>query len=228
MKRLVLSSSVLLIGLFVVVQSFVPTAKCAVNVASTAEELSIMETVANATAPKTGTVGDANATDSGGEARGPGRSFEGVRDVNMTRADTNIAAEPNAEDLQAKMLEDIEKAFENLRRGSQKEERGWLQLKAERKMQLAKTVQEQLLDELNVLRKIAVEEGAVKTTAAIDMLISDRQEQLKTMLKRMEAEEEKMQRREQMQERRSRDLDKERRPRRSEQQERRSRESSLP
>jgi len=208
-KRLVLSRAVLLIGLFVVGQSFVPTAEGAVGAASMAEELSIMETVANATASKTGKVGDANATDSGGEARGPGRSFEGVGDVNMTGADANIPKEPNAEDLQAKMLEDIEKAFENFKRGSQKEERGWMQLKAEKKMQLAKAVQDQVLDELDALRKIAAEEEAVKTTAAIDMLIADRQERFKKVLKRM-AEEEKTRRKEQSRNKRDRDRDKDR------------------
>lgn len=217
MKRLVLSRSVLLIGLFVVGQSFVPTAEGAVGAASMAEELSIMETVANATASKTGKVGDANATDSSREARGPGRSFEGVGDVNMTGADANIPREPNAEDL---MLKDIEKAFGELKRGSQKEERGWLQLKAEKKTELVKAVQKQLLDELNVLREIAVEEKAVKTTAAIDKLLGDRQEQFKKVLKRMDVENEKMQRKEQMRERRGRerdrdrDRDRERRPRR--------------
>ena len=75
-------------------------------------------------------------------------------------------------------------------------------------------MQDQVLDELNTLRKIAVEEEAVKTTAAIDMLIADRQEQLKTMLQRMGAEKEKMQRKEQRRERRNRDRDRERRPRR--------------
>jgi len=231
-KRLVLSRSVLLIGLFVVGQSFVPTAEGAVGAASMAEELSIMETVATAAVSKTGKVRDANATVPDANAVGPGRSFEGIGDVNMTGADegigdvnmtvadTNIPVEPNAEDLQAKMLEDIEKAFEELKRGSQKEERGWLQLKAEKKTELVKAVQKQLLDELNVLREIAVEEKAVKTTAAIDKLLGDRQERFKKVFERMEAENEKMQRKEQMRERRSRerdrdrDRDRERRPRR--------------
>jgi len=202
-KRLVLSRSVLLIGLFVVGQSFVPTAEGTVGAASMAEELSIMETVANATASKTGKVGDANATV-------PDVNATSVGDVNMTVADANIPKEPNAEDLQAKMLEDIEKAFEELKRGSQKEERGWLQLKAEKKTELVKAVQKQLLDELNVLREIAIEEKAVKTTAAIDKLLGDRQERFKKVLKRMDVENEKMQRKEQMRERRSRERDRER------------------
>ncbi len=213
MKRLVLSRSVLLIGLFVVGQSFVPTAEGTVGAASMAEELSIMETVAGATASKTGKAGDANATV-------PDVNATSIGDVNMTGADANIPKEPNAEDLQAKMLEDIEKAFEELERGSQKEERGWLQLKAEKKTELVKAVQKQLLDELNVLREIAVEEGAVKTTAAIDKLLGDRQERFEKVLERLDVETEKIQRKEQMRERRSRerdrdhDRDRERRPRR--------------
>jgi hypothetical protein len=213
-KRLVLSRAVLLIGFFVVGQSFVPTAEGTVSAASMAEELSIMATVANATASKTGKVGDANATDSSKEARGPGRSFEGVGDVNMTGVDANAAVEPNEEDPHVKMLKDIEKAFENLKRGSQREGREWMRLKGEEGMDLVKAVQKQLLDELNVLREIAVEEDAVKTTAAIDKLLADRQERFEKVLKRMEAEDEKLQRKElrekhrrnEWRERRSRDL----------------------
>lgn len=220
MKRLVLSRSVLLIGLFVVGQSFVPTAEGAVNITSMAEELSVMETVANATASKTGKVVDANAPDSGGEARGPGRSFEGAGDVNMAGVDSNIPMEPNAEDPQVKMLKDIEKAFENLKRGGQREGREWIKLEGKEGMGLVKVVQKQLLDELNVLREIAAEEEAVKTTAAIDKLLADRQERFEKVLKRIEAEDEKLQRKEQIRERRSRERDRdsnrdrERRPRR--------------
>ncbi len=202
MKRLVLSRAVLLIWLFVVGQSFVPTAEGAVGAASMAEELSIMETVAGATASKTGKVGDANAT-----VPDAGRSFEGIGDVNVTVADANATVEPNAEDLQAKMLKDIDKAFENLKRGGQKEEREWVRLKAEEKTDLVKAVRKQLLAELDVLREIAVEEEAVKTTAAIDMLIADRQGRFEKVLKRMEAEDEKMQRREQLRDKRERDRD---------------------
>jgi hypothetical protein len=211
-KHLVLSKSVLLIGLFVAGQSFVPTAKGAVSAASMAEELSIMETVASATASKINKVGDANTTDSSGEARGPGRSSEGVSDINITGADANITAEPNEENLQAEMLKDIEKAFDELKRGGQREGREWMRLKSEEGMNLVKTVQDQLLNELNVLREIAAEEEAVKTTAAIDKLLRDRQERFERVLKRMEAEDEKMQRKEQRRERRSRerDLDRER------------------
>ena len=214
MKRLVLSRWDLLIGLLVVGQSFVPMAEGAVGAASMAEELSIMETVAGATASKTGKVGDANATVPDANAVGPGHSFEGIGDVNMTGADTNIPREPNAEDLQAKMLEDIEKAFEELKRGGQKEERGWLQLKAEKKTELVKAVQKQLLDELNVLREIAVEEKAVKTTAAIDKLLGDRQERFKKVFERMDVEEEKTRRKEQLRNKRGRGRDSDRRPRR--------------
>ena len=223
MKRLVLSRSVLLIGLFVVGQSFVPTAEGTVGAASMAEELSIMETVATAAVSKTGKVRDANATVPDANAVGPGRSFEGIGDVNMTGADANIPKEPNAEDLQAKMLEDIEKAFEELKRGSQKEERGWLQLKAEKKTELVKAVQKQLLDELNVLREIAVEEEAVKTTAAIDKLLGDRQERFKKVLKRMDVENEKMQRKEHLRNKRERDRDRERDRERDRDRERRPR-----
>jgi hypothetical protein len=209
---------VLLIVLFVAAQSLVPTAQCAFDMTSMAEELTVMETVANATASKTAKAADANVA-SEAKVKDSSRSIENVRDIDVTEADANAAVEPNEEDPNAKMLKDIEVVFEDLKRGSQKEDRGWIQLKAEKKTQLAKAVQDQVLDELNALRKIAVEEDAVKTTAAIDMLIADRQERFKETLKRMDAEEEKMRRRESRESRNrrshERDRDRERRQRRT-------------
>lgn len=198
MKRLVLSRSVLLIGLFVVGQSFVPTADSAFNAASMAEELSIMETVAGATASKEGGVKDVNVT-------GPSRSIEGISDVNVTGADANTAVEPNEEDPHVKMLKDIEKAFEDVKQSGQKEGREWLRFKDKERISLARAIQGQVLDELNVLREIAVEEDAVKTTAAIDMLIADRQERYEKVLTRIETEDEKMRRREEMRSKRVRE-----------------------
>jgi len=197
-KRLVLSRSVLLIGLFVVGQSFVPTADSAFNAASMAEELSIMETVAGATASKEGGVKDVNVT-------GPSRSIEGISDVNVTGADANTAVEPNEEDPHVKMLKDIEKAFEDVKQSGQKEGREWLRFKDKERISLARAIQGQVLDELNVLREIAVEEDAVKTTAAIDMLIADRQERYEKVLTRIETEDEKMRRREEMRSKRVRE-----------------------
>jgi len=209
-KRLVLLRLVLLIGLFVVGQSFVSTADGAVGAASIAEELNVMGIVANATASKTGKVGDANVPGSGGEARSLGRSFEGVGDVNVTGADANTTVEPNVEGPHAKMLKDIEKAFEDVKRGGQKEGREWLKFKDKERISLTRAIQGQVLDELDVLREIAVEEEAVKTTAAIDMLIADRQERYKKVLTRMETEDEKMRRREELRNKRERDRDRDR------------------
>lgn len=230
MKRLVLWGLVLSIGLFVAGQSFVSTAKGAVDIASTAEELRIAETVKSgeeAATPKVkaGKVKDANVTGAGEEAAKIGSSSEGVgeanmgagstsspQDVNTTAADVNVVREPNEENLKAGMSEDLENAFAEVKRGGQREGREWLKFKAEQRMGLAKAIQSQVLDELNVLRGIAVEGNAIKTTAAIDILIADREERYKKVLERMESEDEKARCQKQLQDERSRDKE----PRRNE------------
>jgi hypothetical protein len=222
MKRLVLWGLVLLIGLFVAGQSFVSTAKGAVDIASTAEELRIAETVKSgeeAATPKVkaGKVKDANVTGAGEKAAKIGSSSEGVGeanmgDVNMPGADVNVAREPNEENLKAGMSEDLEKAFAEVKRGGQKEGREWMRFDAEQRMGLAKAIQSQVLDELNVLRGIAVEEKAIKTTAAIDILIADRKERYEKVLNRMESEDEKARRQKQLRDERGRDKE----PRRNE------------
>jgi len=103
------------------------------------------------------------------------------------------------------MLKDIEKAFEDVKQSGQKEGREWLRFKDKERISLARAIQGQVLDELNVLREIAVEEDAVKTTAAIDMLIADRQERYEKVLTRIETEDEKMRRREEMRSKRVRE-----------------------
>jgi len=209
MKRLVL-----LIGLFVVGQSFVSTAKGAGDITSMAEELSIAQTVnsgAEAATPNLGMVKEANVATPDEKAANlstlPTNVVEAnAGDVNTTGVDdVNATKEPNTEDLEARISEDLEKAFESVKQDGQKERGEWLRFEPRERIGLAKTVQNQTMDELKVLREIAAEEKADKTIKAIDMLIADRKERYEKVISRMELEEEKIRRREQLREERSRD-----------------------
>ena len=78
------------------------------------------------------------------------------------------AAEPNAAE---KIPKDLAEAMRHIDKEGRTGAREWMRGEPEGRTNLAKTVQEQVTTELNFLRKFAVEEGAVKTTKAIDLLL---------------------------------------------------------
>jgi len=130
------------------------------------------------------------------------RPRSGRADANSLTAELKFLADPNAIKGKIKEFEGLEKALANVTKGSQEETREWAQDTAADKVDLAKAVQKQAIAEFVFIRKLAVEEGAQKTVAAIDGLLLDRQERfgkvLGKMLERTEA-----QRRERMKMRRA-------------------------
>ena len=82
----------------------------------------------------------------------------------------------------------LEKEFEEVDKGSQNELREWVRGPLENRKTLAKTVHEQIITELNFLHKLAVEEGAKKTTAAIDAVLLSRQERFGRVEEKLEEE----------------------------------------
>jgi len=62
----------------------------------------------------------------------------------------------------------------------------WLKTGVENRISLAKAVQEPVKADLIYIRKLAVEEGAKKTTAAIDGLLLSRQKRMERVVQRME------------------------------------------
>ena len=139
----------------------------------------------------------------------PHTPSEPVADVNAV-ADVNVAAEPNA--AKAEWIEELEKALERVKREGEKEIRAWLRGEIENKPRLAEAVQEQVAAELNFIREFAVEEGAVKTTEAVDRLLAGRNERFEEITKRME-EERRRERLREREERRGRDREQRRRDR---------------
>jgi len=91
----------------------------------------------------------------------------------------DILADPNEIKARIKTFEGLEKALAEVAGKSQSETRQWQQNRYDNRTLLIRTVEKQFEDEIGFVRKVAVEEKAKKTTAAIDSLLSRRKERLK-------------------------------------------------
>jgi hypothetical protein len=97
-------------------------------------------------------------------------------------------ADPNKVRARVRAIEGLEKALAELDRQSQNEIREWLQKTTDNRTILERAVERQVRAEFDLIRKLAVEEKAVKTVAAIDGMALNRQERAKKLLKKMEEE----------------------------------------
>jgi hypothetical protein len=97
----------------------------------------------------------------------------------------DILADPNEIRARVKTFEGLEKALEGVDANSQNEMRQWQQKRYDNRTLLIRTVQKQFEDEIGVIRKVAVEEKAKKTTEAIDSTLSGRQERFKQVSKEL-------------------------------------------
>ncbi len=122
-------------------------------------------------------------------------------------ADANATTDPNVIRARIEQFEGLQEALNKVTREGKNEMREWKRSTAEDNLDLAQTVQEQVTAELNFLRELAVEEGAVKTTAAIDGLLADRQERFGKIIEKMERDREKLRRRSEREDRRRRERD---------------------
>ena len=100
----------------------------------------------------------------------------------------DILADPNEIRARIKAFEGLEKALTQVDGRSRYEVREWLQTRVDNRIKLATAVEMQVKIEISFIRKVAIEEKAKKTTKAIDDLLPDRQERLKTLVKTMEEE----------------------------------------
>ncbi len=126
-------------------------------------------------------------------------------DVNSI-ADVNATADPNTVRAKIEEFEVLDEALEQIDKEGKDEIREWKR-RTEDKLELVLAVQKQITAEFNFLRELAVEEGAVKTTAAIDRMLSDRQERYKDVIEKFEKERERLRQRSEREERKSRDRD---------------------
>jgi len=102
--------------------------------------------------------------------------------------DSNTAADPNAVRTDIRAFKGLEKALESVSKKSRQEVREWTQRAVENRLNLAKAVQGQVVAEFGFIRELAVEEGAIKTTTAIDALLASRQERFEKIITRIEEE----------------------------------------
>ena len=128
-------------------------------------------------------------------------------------AGVSTAVDPNAVRARIEEFEGLNEALEQIDTESKGEIREWTRSRTEDKLNLALAVQKQITAEFNFLRELAVEEGAVKTTAAIDGILLDRQERFKDVIEKFEKERERLRRRSEREERRSREQERRERSR---------------
>jgi hypothetical protein len=125
-------------------------------------------------------------------------------------ADSNQAADVNAVEDSNRILGELKKDLADIDSEGQKEIKEWTRKGGERKtttasavlenkIELAKMAMEQVIKELNFLKRVAVGEGAKKTAAAIDALLTDRKERLEKLIVQMKEEASRLKEREKTQ-----------------------------
>ncbi len=103
-------------------------------------------------------------------------------------AEVDPLADPNKIEAAIKAFEGLDKELAELKRKSGEEIRQWFNKEDDNKTNLAKAAHEQSKEELMFIRKLAVEEGAKKTTAAIDGLLLSRQERFDKLIEKFQEE----------------------------------------
>jgi len=105
--------------------------------------------------------------------------------------EVDILADPNKIESAIKEFEGLDKELAEVKRKSGDEIRQWFDKEPDNKTNLAKAAHENVTEEIMFIRKLAVEEGAKKTTAAIDGLLLSRQERYDRLIIRLQEEEKK-------------------------------------
>jgi hypothetical protein len=127
-------------------------------------------------------------------------------DANIV-VDTNAVADPNAVKARIGEFKGLGEALEQVNTESKDEVYKWTLSKPDDKLELALAVQKQITAELNFLRKLAIEEKAAKTTAAIDGILLNRQERSKGVIEKLEKESERLRRLSEREEKKSKNLE---------------------
>ena len=86
----------------------------------------------------------------------------------------DLLADPNEIRTRVKSFDGLEKAIQDVGAGSAGEQRYWEQTRYDNRTLLARAVHKQVAEELALVRKVAVEEKATKTTEAVDTLVAKR------------------------------------------------------
>jgi hypothetical protein len=111
---------------------------------------------------------------------------EARADAKSVRPELDFLADANAIKTKLQEHEGLEKALGKVTKGGLKEGREWGRGPVEERIELADLVHKQVVDELVFLRQVAVEEGALKTVAATEALLLDRQERFEKVFGKLE------------------------------------------
>lgn len=113
------------------------------------------------------------------------RSRRGIKDANSLIKDLPFLKDPNAINAKVNEFEGLKARIEDVCKKDRREFGRWTRVPIDDPAGLATEVQKQIIAEMVMIREIAAEEGAVKTIAAIDSLLIDRQDRLDKIIKRM-------------------------------------------
>jgi hypothetical protein len=116
-----------------------------------------------------------------------------VADAN-TVADANAITDPNAVRAKIEKFEGLSDALKQIDEGSGNEISEWTRGRLDDRLDLVLAMKKQITAEFKFLRELAIKEGAVKTTAAIDGILLDRQERFKDVIEKLEKETERYRR----------------------------------
>lgn len=86
----------------------------------------------------------------------------------------DLLTDPNEIKTRVKTFDGLEKSVKQVSDKSKNEERQWLQTRYDNRTALLRAVDKQIEDEIDFVRKVAVEESAKKTVEAIDSLRTNR------------------------------------------------------
>jgi len=100
--------------------------------------------------------------------------------------DPNIIADVNTVMKQVNQFEGLQAQLDELGKGRKSETNLWYRGALEERLTLGRAVQKQVMAELNIIRKTAAQEGAIKTVAAVDYLILKRGTQLEELVRKSE------------------------------------------
>ena len=132
-----------------------------------------------------------------------------VADANSV-ADANATADANAVRAKIKEFEGLGEALEKINTTSGNEISEWTRGKLDDRLDLVLAMKKQITAEFKFLRELAVKEGAVKTTAAIDGILLDRQERFKGVIEELEKKSERFRRLSEREERRNKEQERSR------------------
>ncbi len=116
---------------------------------------------------------------------GKTRPRRGIKDANSLIKDLPFLKDPNAISTKVNEFEGLQARIDDVCKKDRREFGRWTRVPIEDPVGLATETQRQIITEMVMIRELAAEEGAVKTTAAIDSLLIDRQGRLDKIIKRM-------------------------------------------